>query len=114
VFSAFGIFLLAFPDAIAFALEEGNVGVVSEAVEKSGNAGSVWENGIPVLEGKIGGEDDGTPMLVTLIDDVVEEVGGVFVIGEITELIDGQKFWAKVLSKTSPTELGGITVEIVE
>jgi len=114
VFSAFGIFLLAFPHAIAFALEEGNVGVVGESVEKSGNAGSVWKNGVPVLEGKIGGEDDGTPMLVTLIDDMVEEVGGVLVIGEISELIDGKELWAKVLSKTAPTELRGITVEIVE
>ena len=88
--------------------------MVGESVEKSGDAGSVWENGVPVLEGEIGGEDDGTPMLVTLIDDVVEEIGGVLVIGEISELIDGKKFWAKVLSKTSPTELRGITVEIVE
>ena len=114
MFSTFGIFLFAIPDAIAFSLEEGDIGVVGESVEEGCDTSGVGEDGVPVLEGEIGGEDDGASVLVALVDDVVEEVGGVLVVGEVSELVDGEELWPKVLSKSTSSELGRVAVEIVE
>lgn len=114
VFSSLVIFLLAFADAIAFSLDEGDVGVMGEPVKKGGDAGGVGKDGVPVLEGEIGGENDRAAGVVTGIDDVVEEVGGVLVVGEISELVNGEKPGAEVLLKSPAAKLGRITIEIVE
>jgi hypothetical protein len=61
------------------ALDHGDVGVVSELVEEGGDGGGVGEDGIPVAEREVRSEDDGL-LLVTAIDDLVEQVGGMVVI----------------------------------
>ena len=91
------IFLLAFSDAITLALEEGDVGMVGEPVQQCGNASSVRKDGVPIFEGEIGSQHDGASSFVARIDDVVEEVGGVVVVGEIAKLVDAKQLWSKVL-----------------
>ena len=108
------IFLLAFSDTETLTLENGDVGMVGEPVQQGCDASGVWKNSVPVLEGEIGSQHDGTSRVVARIDDVEEEVGGVFVIGEIAQLVDAKQLWAKVLSQTLASELGGIGVELVE
>ncbi len=110
----FGIFLLTFSHAITLALEDGDVGMMGEPVQQGGNTSGVRKDGVPVFECEIGCQHDGASSFVARIDDVVEEVGGVFVVGEIAELIDAKQPGAKVLSQTLASELGRIGVELVE
>jgi hypothetical protein len=53
---------------------------MSEPVHKSDNTGSVRKDLVPVLEGPIGSHNDGTVFIAT-VDDLIEEVCGVVVIG---------------------------------
>ena len=94
------IFLLAFSDAVTLTLENGDIGMVGEPVQQGCDASGIRKNSVPVLEGEIGSQDDGTSRVVARIDDVEEEVGGVFVVGEIAKLVDAEQLWSKVLSQT--------------
>ena len=78
-----GIFLLTFSHAITLALEDGDVGMMCEPVQQGGNTSGVRKDGVPVFEGEICCQHDGASSFVARIDDVVEEVGGVFVVREI-------------------------------
>ena len=49
----------------------------------------VGEDRVPVAEGEIGREHDRL-LLVAARDDLEEEVGGVRVVGEVADLVDGQ------------------------
>ncbi len=64
--------------------------MMGEPVQQCGDTGGVWEDRVPILKGKIGCQHDGTSRLVARVDDVEEEVGGVFVVGEITDLVDAK------------------------
>ncbi len=76
--------------AIAGALDDDGFGVVEEAVEDGGGDGAVVvEDGGPLLEGLVGGEDDGAAF-VALADDLEEEVGAVLVDGQIANLVEDQ------------------------
>ena len=108
------IFLLAFSDAVTLTLENGDIGMVGEPVQQSCDASGIRKNSVPVLEGEIGSQDDGTSRVVARIDDVEEEVGGVFIVGEIAKLVDAKQLWSKILSQTLASELGRVGVELVE
>lgn len=99
-------------DAIAVAVDGSGVGVMGEAIKKSGNAGGVGKDLIPFLEGTIGGDDDGTAFIAT-IDDFVQEVGGVVVIGKIGKLIDDEQLWSDIGLKPSVAERWGIALEML-
>jgi hypothetical protein len=61
--------------------------VVEEAVENGGGEGAVVvEDGGPVLEDLVGGQDDG-PAFVALTDDLKEQVGAAFVDGQIAQFV---------------------------
>ena len=49
---------LAFADAVAVTFNGGEVGMMSKAVEKGGDTGSVREDGVPFSEGTIGCNED--------------------------------------------------------
>jgi len=53
---------------------------MGEAIEQGGDGGGVREDGVPVLEALIGGQQDGIAF-VTVVDDLEEQIGGVRVIG---------------------------------
>ena len=48
---------LALADAIAVTLEDGDVGVMSEAVDECDDAGGIREDGVPACEDEVGGDD---------------------------------------------------------
>lgn len=64
-----------------------HVAVLHEAVDQGRHAGSTWEQGTPVLEGQVGG-DEQRALFVAPADDVEEEVGRALVTGQIAQLID--------------------------
>lgn len=59
------------PAAIAVALDEGDIGMVSEPVDEGDDAGGVGKDGVPILEGEVGGDDQGPSFLVSGVDDLV-------------------------------------------
>ena len=48
---------------------------------------ALGEDGVPLLEGQVGGEEQGA-VLVAAADELEEEVGGAGVVGEVSDLID--------------------------
>jgi hypothetical protein len=62
---------LAFIVAIAVAVDDSDVGMMSEAIEEGSDAGSVRKDVIPILERAIGGNEDGTTF-ITSVDDFVQ------------------------------------------
>lgn len=90
----------------AFALDDYGIRMMEEAVEDGGGEGGVViEDGRPVFEGFIGGEDDGTAF-ITLADDLEEEVCAVLVNGKVSDLVQDQgggreiffEFWFEAMS----------------
>jgi len=76
--------------AVALALDDDGLGVVQEAVEHGGGDGGVAvEDGGPVLEGFVGGQDDGTAF-VALADDLEEEVRAALVDGQVADFVEQQ------------------------
>lgn len=58
-----------------------------KAVEDSGGNGTVVvKNRCPLLEGFVGGHDEGTPF-VALADDLEEKIGAVLIDGEVANLV---------------------------
>ena len=76
-----GGFEFAFPDAVGSAFDEGDVGMVSEAIQQRGDASGVGENGVPVFEGLVGGEENRIA-LIAVVNHFEEQVGGVGVVIE--------------------------------
>src|ERR1700675_1898724 len=73
--------------------------MVEEAVEDGGGDGGVpVEDGCPLLEGFVGGQDYGSAF-VARADDLEEEVGSVLVDGEVADLVEDQERWAEVFAQ---------------
>lgn len=66
------------------------VAVLGEAVDERHHAGGAGEDGAPLLEGEVGG-DDRRGALVTAADEVIEDLGGAAAAGQIAELVEEQK-----------------------
>ena len=90
LFAASGRLLLAFAAAIAFAFNDGDVGVVGETIEETDDAGGVGKHDVPVFEGAVGSDDD-RAVLVAPVDDLVEQIGDMAVVGEITNFVDTEQ-----------------------
>ena len=83
--------------AVAFAFDDDGFGVVEDAVEEGGGEGGVVvEDGGPVFEGLVGGQDD-RAAFVALADDLEEQVGAALVDGQIAQFVDDQQIGAGVL-----------------
>ena len=73
--------------------------MVEEAVEDgAGDGAVVVEDAGPLLEGLVGGHDEGTTF-VALADDLEEEVGTVLVDGEIANLVQEEDVGAEVFAE---------------
>jgi hypothetical protein len=66
--------LLGLAGPVALALDGDDVGVVDDAIDEGGGARRVGEDGGPVAEGEIRGEDEAL-LLIATADDLEEEVG---------------------------------------
>ena len=73
--SASNRFQLTLSNSEALAFNNGDVGLMSEAVKQSGYASGVGEDIIPFFESPVGGDQQGRA-LVAAVDHFVEEVGG--------------------------------------
>ncbi len=70
--------------SVTGSFDDNGLGMVEEAVQDGrGDGAVIVENGGPLLEGLVGGQNDGAA-LVTAADDLKEEVGAV--------LVDGKRF----------------------
>ena len=72
--------------AIAAAFDDEDLDVVGQAIDQSYGARGVGEDGVPVLEGQIGGDEQGA-VLVAAADELEEQVGGPCVVGEISQFV---------------------------
>ena len=69
--------------------------MVCEPVDERDGAGRVGEDGVPLLEGQIRGDDDRF-LLVAAAHELKEEVGGVRIVGQVADLIEGEERRARV------------------
>ena len=74
-------------EAIGFAFDLNNLGVVHEAVDERDDTSGVGEDLASLGEGSVGG-DQGGFLLVAARDDLEEQVGMVVGIGEVADLVD--------------------------
>ena len=66
-----------------------------ESVDEGDGTGRVREDGVPLFEEQVRGDDD-RALLVATTDDLKEEIGRMGVVGEVPDLIDGQDLRARV------------------
>ena len=93
--------------AIAVAGDLHDGGVMGEAVDEPDGAGRVGEDGVPVAEGDVRGEDDRL-LLVAARDDLEEQVRGVGIVGQVADLIDAQELRPGVVTETLVEGAGGL------
>jgi hypothetical protein len=73
--------------AVASSFDDDGFGVVEESVEDGAGQGAVVvEDGRPVFEDLVGGQDD-RAAFVALADDLEEEVGPAFVDGQVAQFV---------------------------
>ena len=87
--------------------------VVGEAVDERDGAGGVGEDGVPLLEGQVGGEEQGA-VLVTAADELEEEVGGARVVGEVSDLVDDEQCGPGVVTESAFEGASGLLAVEVE
>jgi hypothetical protein len=82
-------------DAVAVPVDDGDVCVMCELVEEGGDGGGVGEDGVPVPEREIRRDENGPGRglvgswaFVASVDDLVEQVCGMGVVGEVADLVD--------------------------
>ena len=113
----FGVFLgdfgfhLAFPHAVGIAFDQGDIGMMGKAVQQRGDAGGVGEDGIPFLEGFVGGQDHGIAF-IAVVDDFEQQVGGVGVIGQVAAFVDHEEIRAGVEAELAAAQAWGIAVQV--
>src|SRR5487761_1577441 len=88
-------FQFAFSNAVGSPLDQGDVGVVGEAVEEGGDTGGIGEDGVPVFESFVGGQQDGISF-VAVVDNFKEQVGGMGVVSQVPTFVDHQKSGARI------------------
>ena len=105
---------LGFTAAIAAALDEEDLDVVGEAVDECDGTGGIGKDGVPVLEGEVGGDQQGA-VLVAAADELEEEVGGSGVVGEVAEFVDQEQCGPRVVPETAFEGAGSfLAVEVEE
>ncbi len=61
---------------------------MDHAIDEGGRGGGVGEDGRPVAEGQVRGEDETLPTFVAAADNLEEKIRRAGVVGEIPDLID--------------------------
>ncbi len=95
--------------------------MVGQLVEEGGDRGGVWEDGVPGAEGEVCGDQDGaagqipwTGPLVASVDDLVEQVGGVRVVGEVADLVDREQVGPGVAAESASQCLGAAGAQVLD
>ena len=76
------------------------VAVLSKAVHQGDDAGGAGKDGAPLFEGEVGA-DDGGALFVAAADDLVEQVGGTGVAGQIAKLVQDQQVGLHVAAQAT-------------
>lgn len=75
---------------ITVTVEDSGIGMMSKAIKQRGDAGSIGEDLIPFFEWSIRCDNNRT-LFVSTVDDFVEKIGCVIVVGKIGQLINAQQ-----------------------
>ena len=97
-----GGFQFAFPDPVGSALDQGDVGMMSEAIQQRRDAGSIGENSVPVFESLVGSQQNRIAF-VAVVDYFEEQVGGVGVVSQISTLVNDQQRGAGIEAELTTT-----------
>jgi hypothetical protein len=73
--------LAGFLEAIGFALDGDNLGVVDQPIDQGDDTGGVGKDLVPLAERSVGGDEDGF-FLVATADDLEQQVGVTIGVGE--------------------------------
>lgn len=92
--------------AVAVALQLDDVGVIQQAVHGRAGEEGVAEEGVPLLNGPVAG-DDGRPALVATSDDLVEVVGLVVAEGAESEVVEDEEVGTGEAEEASVVALVG-------
>lgn len=87
--------------------------MVNDAIDEGGGRAGGGEDGAPVAEGQVAG-DDRTASLVAAADDLVEQVGVVGVVADVAELVEQQEAQVGSVAEASlelARLLGGVEIE---
>ena len=93
--------------SVTLAFDEGDFAVVDKSIDEGDDAGGAWENGVPVVEGEVGGDDNGF-LFVAPGDDLKEQVSRALVVREIADLVDAQDLWLGVVFESSIESSGRV------
>ena len=80
--------LLSFLEAIAFAFEGDDFGAMQQSVDEGDDTGGVGEHLIPFAECFVGGQENGTLLLITAGHHLEEQIGVAWVVGQIADLVN--------------------------
>src|SRR6266571_4752169 len=87
--AAGGGFQFTFPDAVALAFNQSDVGMMSETVEECGDGSGVGKDGVPVFKCFVRCNEN-RASFVTSTDELIEQIGGIRIIGEVRQFINAQ------------------------
>jgi hypothetical protein len=79
-----------FLEAVGFAFDGEDLGIVDEAVDQGDDAGGVGEDLVPFCERPVGGHDRAL-VLVAAADELEQQVGMAVGVGQVADLVDDQK-----------------------
>ena len=92
-FGAFGSLF----EAVGFAIDCDDLGVMDEAINQGGDAGCGGEDLTPFSEWAIGGHQ-GALVLIAARDELEQQIGMAVRVGEVSDLVDDQECWVDVVS----------------
>jgi hypothetical protein len=104
-------FDLAFPDAVTTSFNKSNIGVMSERVQQSGDTDSIGKDNVPVAEYSVSCNQNRAGFIAA-IDDFKNQVGGVGVIGEVSQLVDAEQARAGIVAEFTAADLWGVGLQI--
>jgi len=87
--------------------------MMGEAIEQSGDACGVRKDLIPFFKIPIRG-DNHRASFVAAIDDFVEKIGGIIVIGKVGEFVDAQQMRPRIGLDSSSSQLGRIALQMFD
>lgn len=93
--------------AIGLAVDDQDIGVMDQAIDDGDHARGVGEDGAPLDEGAVSGQDDGLAD-VALVDEVEEQVSMTVTVGEIAQLVDHEEVGTGVMAQA--TAQGAVTL----
>ena len=85
--------------------------MVRQAIQQSRDGCGIGKDGVPVLEGFVGG-DQNRSTFVAAIDDLIKKVGRGSVIGKVTDFVNGEQMRLGVVIEFASQHLRRIAMKI--